>query len=151
MSSNKGNVAQLSTAIAGVQLRKLEKSYRTSNGVISAVARIDVSIAAGETVALLGPIGAGKSTTIDMILGLTRPDHGTVTVFGKSPTQAIEAGAVGAMLQTGGLIRDLSVRELVEVVASLYPRPLPIEEVLDLTGLRDIADQRTQKLSGWPT
>jgi ABC-2 type transport system ATP-binding protein len=85
------------------------------------------------------------------MLGLTRPDRGTVTVFGKSPTQAIEAGAVGAMLQTGGLIRDLSVRELVEVVASLYPKPLLVEEVLDLTGLRGIAEQRTQKLSGGQT
>jgi ABC-2 type transport system ATP-binding protein len=151
MNSNNGNVTQLASPTAGVQLHQLEKSYRTSNGVITAVAGIDVSIAAGETVALLGPNGAGKSTTIDMMLGLTRPDRGTVTVFGKTPNKAIEAGAVGAMLQTGGLIRDLSVRELVEVVASLYPRPLPVEEVLDLTGLRGIADQRTQKLSGGQT
>jgi ABC-2 type transport system ATP-binding protein len=151
MNSNNGNVAQLSTATAGVQLHELEKSYRTSDGLITAVAGIDVSIGAGETVALLGPNGAGKSTTIDMMLGLTRPDRGTVTVFGKSPTQAIEAGAVGAMLQTGGLIRDVSVRELVEVVASLYPKPLAVDEVLELTGLRGIADQRTQKLSGGQT
>ena len=151
MNSNNGNLAQLSSGIAGVQLRELHKSYRTPGGVITAVGGIDVSIGAGETVALLGPNGAGKSTTIDMLLGLTRPDGGSVTVFGKSPVEAIEAGAVGAMLQTGGLIRDLSVRELVEVVGSLYPNPLAVDEVLELTGLRGTAEQRTQKLSGGQT
>jgi ABC-2 type transport system ATP-binding protein len=151
MNSNNGNLAQLPSGIAGVQLRELHKSYRTPGGVITAVGGIDVSIGAGETVALLGPNGAGKSTTIDMILGLTRPDGGTVRVFGRSPVEAIEAGAVGAMLQTGGLIRDLSVRELIEVAGSLYPNPLAVDEVLDLTGLRGTADQRTQKLSGGQT
>jgi ABC-2 type transport system ATP-binding protein len=151
MDTNNGNVAQLPARTGGVQLRELEKSYRTSGGVITAVGGIDVSIAAGETVALLGPNGAGKSTTIDMMLGLTPPDRGSVTVFGKAPTEAIEVGAVGAMLQTGGLIRDLSVRELVEVVGSLYPEPLAVGEVFELTGLHDIADQRTQKLSGGQT
>ena len=60
-----------------------------------------------------GPNGAGKSTTIDMLLGLLAPDAGTVSVFGRSPGEAVAAGRVGAMLQTGALIRDLSVRELV--------------------------------------
>ena len=82
---------------------------------------MDVRIAAGETVALLGPNGAGKSTTIDMLLGLLEPDAGTVSVFGRPPSEAIAQGAVGAMLQTGALIRDLSVRELVAMMASLYP------------------------------
>ena len=82
---------------------------------------IDISIDAGETVALLGPNGAGKSTTIDMILGLAEPDGGTVSVLGGSPSAAIDAGSIGAMLQTGALIRDLSVRELIAMVASLYP------------------------------
>ena len=59
---------------AGIELHDLAKSY----GPIEAVRGIDVSIAPGETVALLGPNGAGKSTTIDMLLGLTRPDRGTV-------------------------------------------------------------------------
>ncbi len=112
---------------------------------------IDVSIAPGETVALLGPNGAGKSTTIDMLLGLLEPDGGSIGVFGKSPTDAVDAGSVGAMLQTGSLIRDLSVRELVEMVASLYPHPLPVDDALRLAGLDDIADQRTQKLSGGQT
>jgi ABC-2 type transport system ATP-binding protein len=134
-----------------IQLSGLVKSFPGSHEPIKAVRGIDVSIAAGETVALLGPNGAGKSTTIDMILGLLDPDAGTVSVFGRSPSEAVAQGAVGAMLQTGALIRDLSVGELVAMMASLYPAPLDVGEVLELTGASEFAQQRTQKLSGGQT
>jgi ABC-2 type transport system ATP-binding protein len=133
---------------AGIVLTGLEKSFRTGQGVVRAVRGVDIAIASGETVALLGPNGAGKSTTIDMLLGLSRPDTGTVSVFGMAPRAAVQAGAVGGMLQVGSLIRDLSVRELVAMMASLYPNPLPVDDVLDLTGTTAFAGQRTQKLSG---
>jgi len=132
---------------AGIELHDLAKSY----GPIDAVRGIDVSVAPGETVALLGPNGAGKSTTIDMLLGLTRPDRGTVEVFGAPPQVAVSRGAVGAMLQTGALIRDVSVNELITMVASLYPKPLGVDETMELTGIGDIRGQRTQKLSGGQT
>jgi len=118
---------------------------------VRAVRGIDISIERGETVALLGPNGAGKSTTIDMLLGLLPPDSGSVSLFGQAPPAAIEGGAIGAMLQTGALIRDLSVRELITMMSSLYPRPLPVDEVLDLTGISELAERRTQKLSGGET
>ena len=139
------------SSAAGIQLRGLTKSFHSSQGVVHAVRGIDVSIPLGETIALLGPNGAGKSTTIDMLLGLLEPDAGTVSVFGRSPSHAVEQGAVGAMLQTGALIKDLSVRELVRMMASLYPAPLDVEEVLELTGTKEFADQRTNKLSGGQT
>jgi ABC-2 type transport system ATP-binding protein len=132
---------------SAIEASGLCKSY----GQIEAVRGIDISIEVGETVALLGPNGAGKSTTIDMILGLAEPDGGTVSVMGGPPTAAIDAGWIGAMLQTGALIRDLSVGELVAMVASLYPQPLDVDETLELTGLTDVAAQRTQKLSGGQT
>jgi ABC-2 type transport system ATP-binding protein len=131
----------------GVELVGLAKSY----GPVAAVRGIDVAIAPGETVALLGPNGAGKSTTIDLLLGLQVPDAGTVTIFGTSPAAAVERGAVGAMLQTGSLIRDLDVVELVTMMASLYPHSLPVGEVMALAGIEDIARRRTQKLSGGQT
>src|ERR1700712_3977499 len=106
---------------AGLGIRGLTKSY----GPVRAVAGVDLDIVPGETVALLGPNGAGKSTTVDMLLGLTRPDAGSVTVFGRTPEQAVRDGLVGAMLQTGGLISEVSVRELVVLAASLYERPMP--------------------------
>src|SRR5919202_3133911 len=127
-----------------IRLQGLAKSFRTPHGVVEAVKDIAVDIARGETVALLGPNGAGKSTTIDMLLGLLPPDAGSVSLFGRTPRESIDAGAVGAMLQTGALIRDLSVRELIAMLASLYPEPLAVDEVLALTRIEDIADPRTQ-------
>src|SRR5262245_3637948 len=114
------------TEATAIELRGVEKSFRTSKGVVAAVRGVDISIRAGEIVALLGPNGAGKSTTIDMLLGLTRPDAGTVRVLGRPPSEATAAGVVGVMLQTGSLLRDLSVRELVAMMASLYPAPLAV-------------------------
>ena len=128
----------------GLELSKVAKSY----GSVRAVRDIDLAVAPGETVALLGPNGAGKTTTIDMVLGLRRPDSGTVAVFGTSPTEAVRSGWVGGMLQDGSPPDDLRVRELVTLVASYYPHPLPVEEVLRQTGTADIAGRWASKLSG---
>jgi ABC-2 type transport system ATP-binding protein len=138
-------------AAPGISLTGLAKAYRTSDGPVRAVDGVDLEIAPGETVALLGPNGAGKSTTIDMILGLHAPDSGTVRIFGDAPQDAVRVGRIGAMLQTGGLIRDLSVRELITMMASLYPHPLGVDEVIDLAGISDVAARRTHKLSGGQT
>ncbi|MCW2967067.1 MAG: transporter ATP-binding protein [Solirubrobacteraceae bacterium] len=138
-------------APASIEIEGLVKSFRTPQGTVHAVRGVDLGIDAGETVALLGPNGAGKSTTIDMALGLLVPDSGQVTLFGRSPSEAVAAGMIGAMLQTGSVIRDLTVRELVSMMGSLYPDPLGVDEVLELTGLSDIAGQRTHKLSGGQT
>ena len=141
----------LTTPATGVRLSGLAKSFRSPAGPVHAVRGIDVHIAAGETVALLGPNGAGKSTTLDMLLGLLPPDSGTVEIFGTSPQEAIGRGAIGAMLQSGAVLRDLSVRELVHMMGSLYPHPIPVDEALALAGITDIADRRTHRLSGGQT
>ena len=135
----------------GVVLEGLTKTWHGPGGPVAAVKGIDVSIPRGETVALLGPNGAGKSTTIDMLLGLARPDRGTVSVLGRAPGDAVAHGLVGAMLQAGALIRDLSVRELVTMFAGLYPNPLEVDDAMRLAGLDAVASQRTQKLSGGET
>jgi ABC-2 type transport system ATP-binding protein len=146
-----------------VLLRGLTKRY----GTVVAVDGLDLSIGAGEVVALLGPNGAGKSTTIDMLLGLTRPDAGTATLFGLAPEQAVARGRIGALLQTGGLLPDLTVREIVTLAASLqrsrlataglaaltprathHPRHRPVPEVLARAGIDTIARQRVGTLSG---
>ncbi len=130
-----------------IELRGLEKSF----GAIEAVRGVDLAIAPGEVVALLGPNGAGKSTTLDMLLGLLRPDRGRVSLLGRDPDEAIRLGTVGAMLQTGGLIRDLTVRELLTMIGSLYPAAMPLADLLALTGIEEFAGQRTHKLSGGQT
>jgi ABC-2 type transport system ATP-binding protein len=117
-------------------------------GSVTAVDDLNLTINAGEVVALLGPNGAGKSTTIDMMLGLTQPDRGDVRLYGKPPADAIRAGAVGAMLQSGGLLPDLTVREIVSLAASLHQRPRPIGEVLARAGISDLSRRRVAQLSG---
>ena len=133
---------------AGISLTGLAKTFLGPQGPVRAVRGVDLDIAPGETVALLGPNGAGKTTTIDMMLGLLRPTPARCRSSERSRRQAVEAGAMGAMLQTGQLIRDLTVREIVAVMASLYPDPLPVDDVLEMTGLAPLARRRTQKLSG---
>jgi ABC-2 type transport system ATP-binding protein len=136
---------------AGIEAQGLVKTFSGPQGAVPAVREVDISIARGETVALLGPNGAGKTTTIDMLLGLLEPDTGSVAVLGLRPSAAVAGGLISGMLQTGALLRDLSVRELVAMMAALYPRPLDVDEVIELTGLEGIAGRRTQKLSGGET
>jgi ABC-2 type transport system ATP-binding protein len=135
-------------ASAGIEIAGLTKSFKAGHGVVRAVRGIDVRIPTGQTLALLGPNGAGKSTTIDMMLGLLPPDAGTVSVLGRSPQAAVDAGLVAAMLQAGALIRDVTVGELVTMVGALYPQPMAVADVLELVGIGDLARRKTQKLSG---
>lgn len=132
---------------SAVVVDHLTKRY----GQLTAVDDVSFEVPGGQLLALLGPNGAGKSTTIDMILGLAHPDTGRVSLFGRTPAEAVAAGAVGGMLQTGSLIDHLSVRELVTMAGSLYPHPLPVNQVLELSGTSAFADQRTNKLSGGQT
>jgi ABC-2 type transport system ATP-binding protein len=129
---------------AAVHLTGLRKQY----GDVRAVDGVDLTIAPGEIVALLGPNGAGKSTTVDMILGLTTPDQGEVTVFGSTPAKAVAHGAIGAMLQGGSLLDDATVGEMVAMVASLHREPMPVAEALRRAGIEDLAGRRPNKLSG---
>ncbi|GGQ60141.1 ABC transporter ATP-binding protein [Streptomyces althioticus] len=117
-------------------------------GGVRAVDDLTLTLRPGETVALLGPNGAGKSTTLDLLLGLKRPDSGSVTVLGTGPREAIVAGRVGAMLQSGGLMGDVTVAELVRLACGLHPRPYPVPDVLARAGLTAIAGRRADKLSG---
>ena len=117
-------------------------------GDLTAVDRLTLAIRPGETVALLGPNGAGKTTTVELLLGLGKPDQGTVRLFGGPPADAVAAGRVGVMLQDAGLPPGAKVAELIRLIGGLYPRPLPLEETLRLTDLEGVAGRQTQRLSG---
>ncbi|WP_032370247.1 ABC transporter ATP-binding protein [Rhodococcoides fascians] len=132
------------TTMKAVELRGVTKTY----GSVRAVDGIDLSIEPGEVVAFLGPNGAGKTTTIDMMLGLATPTTGTVSVFGGTPADAIAQGRISAVMQTGGLLRDLTVRETVELTAALFARTRSVKEVLTRAGIADIGDRRVAKCSG---
>lgn len=117
-------------------------------GEVTAVNGLNLRVEAGEVVAFLGPNGAGKSTTIDLLLGLARPDSGTVRVCGRLPVDAVRHGLVAAALQSGGLLRDFTVAETVRYVSSVYPTARPVDQVLEVAGLTSIAGRRVGKCSG---
>lgn len=127
-----------------IDLRGLHKSF----GTVRAVDGIDLAVTPGEIVAFLGPNGAGKTTTIDMLLGLATPDAGTVSVLGLEPSRAIAEGRVSAVMQSGGLLKDLTVGETVELTGSFFRSSRTAEEVLTRAGIADIADRRVGKCSG---
>ena len=135
---------QAVAAGAAIHLTGLRKHY----GDVHAVDGVDLTIAPGEVVALLGPNGAGKSTTVDMILGLSTPDSGEALVFGRKPIDAVRAGLIGAMLQGGALMDDLTVGETVGMVAALHRKPMPVAEALRAAGIEELAGRRANKLSG---
>ncbi len=127
-----------------VRLGQVTKDF----GHVHAVRGIDLEIAQGEIVAVLGPNGAGKTTTIDMVLGLSQPTTGTVEVLGMTPRQAIARGLVSAVMQTGGLLKDLSVRDTLRYTASLFAETAAVDDVLATAGVASIADRKVGKCSG---
>ena len=131
-------------ALPAIELRGLNKSF----GSVRAVRGIDLTVRPGEIVAFLGPNGAGKTTTIDMMLGLSRPDSGTARVYGMEPGAAVRHGLISAVMQSGGLLKDLTVEETLRLTASLFSDTRPVGDVLARAGISDLADRRVVKCSG---
>ncbi len=127
----------------------LRKQFRTTDGTsVLAVDDVDLTVMPGEIVAFLGPNGAGKTTTVDMLLGLTRPEAGTVEVYGMEPGAAVRAGRVSAVMQSGGLLNDFTVGETVRAIAALHGRTDRVEVVLERARLSALAGRRVEACSG---
>ena len=120
-------------------------------GRLKAVDGLSLDLRPGETTALLGPNGAGKSTSLDMLLALRKPTSGQIKMFGVDPHHAVKSGRVGAMLQSGGLMPEVTVREFVTLVTGFHPKPEPVETTLRRAGIAQFADQRVDRLSGGQT
>lgn len=133
-----------------LELRDVRRHYGSGDRRVQAVDGVDLSIRRGEVVALLGPNGAGKTTTLDMLLGLTAPSSGTVQVLGMTPERATASGAIGAVLQTGGLLGDLTVGETVRLIASLHGGEAiaRVGDVMARADLTRLARRRVAKCSG---
>ncbi len=124
--------------------RNLSKSY----GAVTALRNLNFELRRGELLALLGQNGAGKTTLVRMLLGLARPDSGSVSVFGCDPRQEQVHSRLGAMLQVGRVPETLRVREHIDLFSSYYANPLPIGETLQIAGLEEIKDRLYGELSG---
>jgi ABC-2 type transport system ATP-binding protein len=117
-------------------------------GDVLAVDGLDLELDAGRTVALLGPNGAGKSTVVNAVLGLLRPAAGSVRVLGHGPQDAVRRGAVGAMLQHGGLPSEARVGEVVDLVRRSFPESWPLDDLVATAGIDGLLGRPVEGLSG---
>jgi ABC-2 type transport system ATP-binding protein len=134
--------------VAAVSVEHLRKRY----GDIDAVHDVAFEVDHGEVFALLGPNGAGKTTTIEILEGFRRRDSGHVDVLGYDPADPATSRQLrehlGVVLQELAVEPFLSVRQALTRNAGYYPRPRPVDEVLELVGLESKANERVKKLSG---
>jgi ABC-2 type transport system ATP-binding protein len=131
---------------AAIEVKGLAKAF----GPVQAVAGVDLTIASGEIFALLGPNGAGKTTTVEILEGFTARDSGQVSVLGHDPARnepALKA-RIGIVTQENAADPFLTVSEMVRMIAGTYPAPRPVDEVIELVGLKDKRNVRAGRLSG---
>ena len=126
------------------ELRGVGKSF----GSVVALDGVDLTLRAGELLAVLGPNGAGKSTAISLWLGLIEADRGDAILLGGDPRESARRQGLGAMMQDVELPAELSPRELVRLASSYYADPLPLEQTLQRAGIEAFADRAYGKLSG---
>src|SRR5919106_1190860 len=131
---------------AAIVVEDLHKRY----GDVAAVRGISFDVRDGSVFALLGPNGAGKTTTVEICEGFRTRTSGRVEVLGHDPAHASRGlkMRVGIVLQSTGVDPYLSVAETIELYRRYYPSPRPLEEIVDVVGLREKRDTRVGKLSG---
>ncbi|HYN29617.1 MAG TPA: ABC transporter ATP-binding protein [Dermatophilaceae bacterium] len=132
--------------MVAIVVKDLHKHY----GAVRAVDGLSFTVAPGEVFALLGPNGAGKTTTVEILEGHRHRTSGTVEVLGFDPQTGGRdyRERIGIVLQEAGVDEDFTPRELVTLYRGMYPRRLPVDQVIDLVGLADKADARVKTLSG---
>ncbi len=122
--------------------------YESAKGTQTALRNFSLALKPGEVVALLGPNGAGKTTAIKLLLGLLTPTEGMARIFGDDPRNTRTRERIGTMLQVAKLPETLRCREFLTLFRSYYPNPLPLEPLIESTGLRDIQNKEFRQLSG---
>lgn len=129
-----------------IEVKDLTKSF---NGR-AVVDGITFRVEKGEVFGLLGHNGAGKSTTIDLLLGLKKPDYGTGTIFGLEPTANRKAifERVGVQLQSSNYQNNIRVDELCKEMSALYEKPEDYHRLLQFFSLEGFEKSQVNKLSG---
>lgn len=113
-----------------VELKNVTKTFKEGGRERKVLDNINLTIQAGEFIILKGEMGAGKTTLINLVLGLQKADSGTVKVFGYLPEQPESRLKIGLMLQKTRAPENLKVEELINLIRSFYPKPYSTEELL---------------------
>ncbi len=134
------------TADIVLQTHMLRKRF----GTIRAVDGVDLAVKRGEIYGLLGPNGSGKTTLIRLMVGLLRPNEGSVELMGTRMPNKVVLSKVGYMTQASALYEELSVVENVTFFARMFGRydPQWVQEVIALVDLSDRARSLVRTLSG---
>jgi ABC-2 type transport system ATP-binding protein len=129
-----------------VRVRNLAKRY----GAVEAVRGISFEVGAGEIFGLLGPNGAGKTTALECILGLRRPDAGSIAIGGVDALAHPEEAkrALGAQLQAATLQDKITPRQALRLFAAFYRDPAPVDDLLERFALTPKAGAPFDSLSG---
>lgn len=122
--------------MAVIQVENLMKRYKK----VEAVKGVSFAVDQGEIFGLLGPNGAGKTSILSMLEGLLEPDSGGIKIPDRQK--------IGVVLQTTGFFENLNLRELLELFASFYPKPIPLNELVAKFELQKILDRNFKDLSG---
>ncbi|MFC7532007.1 ABC transporter ATP-binding protein [Actinoplanes sp. GCM10030250] len=138
-----------STTSAAVEVTAVHRRYGGSNG-FEAVRGVSFDVRRGELFALLGTNGAGKTSTMELVAGFSRPQRGTVRVLGHDAFAERPAvrPRLGIMLQEGGFPADLTVAETATMWAGTLTDARPVAEALDLVDLAHRSAVRVRQLSG---
>lgn len=144
----------LACALVVVEAQKLSKDRVSSflRNRVRVLDELSLSIGRGETYGLLGPNGAGKTTTLKLLLGLLRPDSGTVTVLGKPAGHPEALGRVGFLPENPYFYSYLTGMEFLDFVASLFGIPKPerkekLPHLIRLVGIETAKDTPMRKYS----
>lgn len=135
---------QTSVSAPAIAIESVTKRF----GAVTAVDDVSLEINVGEVLALLGPNGAGKTTLLDMVLGFAEPNTGGIRTFGDTPKRAASNGHIGAVLQDGGLLDDLTVGETIKMIAACHYDHAPVNEVMHRAGVEDFVSRKVKKCSG---
>ena len=126
------------------RLHGARKRYRS----ITALDGVGFSIRPGEVLSVLGANGAGKSTSIAVLLGLVAADGGEAEVLGLAPGDMAARRRIGVMLQSAGIPESAKVVELIDLTRSYYPNPRSVADCVAMAGLDGLMDRRYGRLSG---
>ncbi|MCC6293553.1 MAG: ABC transporter ATP-binding protein [Bryobacterales bacterium] len=142
-----------------ISIHNLSKSYRVGEVTVEALRGVDLEVAAGEFLSIVGPSGSGKSTLFHILGGLTPPTRGSVSIDGVNLAEMSDAGRtnmrktkVGFVFQKYNLLPTLTARDNIAIARHIAGKPLEhdawFSEVLDLLGISGRLDHKPRAMSG---